>query len=687
MSSVARTSGRAVLVGVALMASVLAASCGRSDADAAIRQATIDLGSVSAAGSVPSASLTLRTKVYTKVIQDLTKAAGSPRGVQASTAHLLRARANAGLGDIDAGRADVIERQAMDRVAVLRALADQWQSLSASAAALEQYDPRDALADLDKQTAAKDKERDEARAAKKKADEAVAALEARAQEALAKAKTERDAEAAIRHDAVGKSETEREALIVKASQRKRAGDALDKQAAQFRAEAAMQAPNADELQRQIERLNKQFDLLSKAKAQTIELAQKMKERAKATRDDAAQSAQQIAEKLAQLLAIRGALEKPAAGDRSPYDVAATEYRAAIDEAEAAARGVKGEPQSVALMAKAAHQHSLAALVTSKARGMQAWASLLEVLATMKPALPEAARYGKDAEEAKKAFDNGLAQANKAYIDAKDSYAKVGGSKEVKDRLEEVGKILEQIATGEVKPEKPAPAPPAGGTGGDAAAPSKGTSEEQVRAMLNQLIAAMSQGQFDKIGDYILFKDDAQRQAFQSVMPFMVKAAAFDGACKAKYGQDFQTIVQQSKSEVLKTAPLSMLVQMISVMGKAADFGPVSSKDATVKVLDDSHAEVGVAGSEFGDTLKVVKADGRWKAEVPMPEVAGADLKVLAPALELFGKFLDETTGNIKRGEYPNGPAMLGEFEREVQSLVADNASKFMPGPTKPPGKK
>ncbi len=643
-----------VVIGAAILGPL--PGCGGDDASDSIRQARIDLDTLAATRGSPVGSKG-RQVSYDLIVKNLSKATESSRSGEASAARLLRCRAKGRLAEIKSQEAAELERTTLDRIVNIRAAYDRWLSLNADADALvkydDKYDPKRLLDDLDKQIAAKEAEVSAATAEEAQETRKIADLQAQAKAKADQAKLEHEAEAKIRQSAVDKTETQREGLLKQATEHRRAGDVFDKEAANLNAEIAKEQPSVAAMKRRIDRLRDQRKLIEDSKTQINQGVAVNTQQAAKSKEAAAALAASIVKWVAELKALRESLA-------APSDDAARLYGEAFSEAKSAGSGTQ---KAAAALAAAAGKHALADMLLTRARGQEAYANLLDLLAGAKPPIP-GANLRAEADPAMKAAADLLAQAKEALMAAKVLYETAGGSSEVKDRLQRIAVTLETIATGKAPAPAPKPDDGAAAAPPPAAPAAPAGPEAEVRAMLTQFAADVAGGNIDAVGGYFAAKDDQERAIVDKVVGVMRASKSFDNACVSVFGSDFKTIVAKAPggnpalAGLAQVSPSDQLLKQLQ--GQAGDI--------TIKVISETEAEIS-AKSAPGQSQKVVKsAEGRWQVNLGIPP---QQAPMMDPLLTGLSSMYEKMAQNVTSGKYGKDTSkMLTDLQLELVAVMA-----------------
>lgn len=438
-----RTSSRSIAKALALAlvcggAASLTGCSGESDAQAAVRQARHRVHALNS-GSAP-ASPSHRLEVYRDLQTRLNAAVGELEGSEAAAALTLLGEAQTGIAEISAAEAATLDNQLLSLVAQARSAASLFHSQSSLAAAMESYDPaktleelRDSGRDFQADLVAVQASRD---ALQQRLDELTTAAGARASEGG----TLRLEAAQLRRDAMEQDPASRAEAAQRSFEVARRADALDREAAELNAAAAVVRPQLATADIDILRWNRQIELAALARtnlqaAVDARLAQAGVARAAA--DEAAARFDQLAQQIEALRAGESA---------TAYDAATSAYTSGIATLRRASQAVtrpdaKG-PQALAL---AQAQSALADVQRSRARTLGVVADLFTVVAEMSPALPNASNYRELAASILAKSDELLAAASEQYTNAQASLASSGLRGDLRERVDRVGASLTEAS--------------------------------------------------------------------------------------------------------------------------------------------------------------------------------------------------------------------------------------------------
>lgn len=690
----------ALLAACAIAASL--ASCGRSDpVQEEIDRVSVGLGAISTSGSTPLPSVQNRKAVYQWAIARLTgnngtisieglrtdaPAPSSPSAVnadnagQAAAANLLLARGYAGLGEIAAQEAAQLEAGAALQIGPVSAALDQWLAQNAAADALAAYDPAKDIAEIEKQIGDKQKLADAARANKDRMVAGISDLEGQVGDLTAQARALREQAAEVRGRATNVSETMRLELLTEAVRIGRNADQIEKEAANLMAKIAIEKPAADNLQRGIDELTTQIQLLRTDKDNLRQRADQNAAAAKRARDEA----QTAAVRLAQMV---GGLTTAREGIVGPTDAAVASYEKAVAAAKKAGQGSR-EAKGQSAIATGNYQHALADVLATRARGERSYAELLQTLATAKPALPGAADFASKGSAAADAAKASTEAARSAFEGALSQYSSAGGAGDTQDRLEALeatmNRLLGKQPAGGEEAAPSAPDAPEGDAAADAgasgAAVDTAAVEGEVRSALEQFIAAAKSSDVATLRGFMLIRDEAARPAFDTLMDIAAGPATLEASCKKAYGKSLKQLIDETTVQSVKTNPmLAGIQQGMDQMGMGpGNLEALSAADATIAVASETEATVKFPAASEGaeaEEFKLVKDGESWKIDMDSELAAmggAAGLQQMAPMLapmKGMGEAFTKVAGKIDAGEYSDADAMLLDLNKELLAAM------------------
>lgn len=626
----------------------VAAGCDRDEGSASVRRASTGLHTITG-GATTVTPAGVREKTYNDVVNEA-KAGIDAGAVSQNAALLVTAQAQLGQADEPMSQYAAAEREALNRVTVIRSLLAAYVEHSAMAAAARQYDPAQDLAAIEQGIAGKAKEI----AAQ---DKVRADVDARVQALRADAKTELDAAAALdaeaaqlRDQASKVSAVQGEPLVKQAAEKRRAADARRMKGLQIQAQIDVTVPQSEEAKLVAEQFAKQKEDLEATRQELMDRDRAAKEQAAAATAEAARTAQRLASELDELAKLRdGGMAQ-----------AAEQSQSRLNAAKASAQKAANAPGAKALLGDI--NQALAELAWQRAFGFSTHAQLLESIAATSPAVPEQARLADAAKASREGEKKSLEEAKEAFDAAKSAYEGAGARGEAKERLERLGELLDKSAKraggdkldllgafavrkrkADAEEAAPADAAPAAGMDPD------------LRATIESMLAAISQDQLDPYFEHF----DTSTPEAQQLLASTRGMAKLEAACKAKFGESI----------------MASLAQM-GGMGGAADAGLAEFERIKALSVDDFTAEVN------GDTAtatapglpqpwRFVRKDGRWMVEVEVPaEVAQNPMAQQAMKLMgVMGPVFEELTAEVESGR-------LGS----IQAVTTAMTQKMMANP-------
>lgn len=621
-------------------------ACEEKDASGdALQKANVELAALSPFGT-PSVSAQHRTKKYSEIIKSLQPVASSSVPSQKAAANLLIAQSQAGLAEPSAIKAAELERSMLNDLSGIRSRLDQFLTQSTNAAAAAAYDPSKEIAAIEQADKEKAEQIKTEQAKKAAIDAKVAGLHSQAKAKADQARVLEQEAGVCRTKVPNLNATDGEKELVKARELSRKADALEVESASLEAAASSTAPEGVEVQNSIDRLNKQRELLGKERSEIAKRTQAAKDKAAATRAEAAKTSDEIKKAVATIEELR-------AGDlKAANEEAANGY----SKASSGAKGAASEMKSTAQMTIGAASQALADLHLSRAQGLQAFAQVLESLATVKPALPDAAAYKTKCDDARAAAKEAIEAAREAYKDADAAYHAAGATGEAKTRLEKLNRRFRDlvVATGGDKDliptrgEAETPPPAADPTPAPATAAAGDGPETVIQAMID----IASTGSLEKMEELMLFENDGDRKTFRSLVAIVPAARRLDAAAKAKFGQSIPGM--GAGLEQMSAGPLKVFQGL-----------KVSDVQFTV------NGETAVANIPGDKTpTKLKKKDGKWYIDgSDMP----ADMKEMASTMEAMAKSLNDVAADIESGKV----ADMQSVGMALQKAMAPFMAKLM----------
>lgn len=423
---------------------VAVGGCGReSSADRALRSSRQAMATLHA-GVTPAPTETRRT-TQQKVVADLRGATDGLKGGSQAAALMLLSEAQGGLAQIEADQATAQAAKLASGVRELRAAGRLYASQAALAQALSTFEGVSEIADLEKQATGIEGELASAMQEKRALEGRLQALDGKAGELLSKAKGLREEESKVRGDAAGLPAASRAEALERARLISRQADELEREAAQTRAAAGQVGPQVAVADMEIERLTTQKSLLGTAVKEIGSRKAARDEQAAAARKGAEAAADQTAQALASLEAVRTGEFARA------FDAASQGYGAAIASAKRAA-GVSGleNVRTTGQIAVAGLQQSLAGLEETRARALEQYEATLTWLSTIEPALSQRESVSSALAGVREEQSKAKTAAVDAYEGARSSLQNAGARGDLSERVDKLLALLPSAA--------PAPAP-------------------------------------------------------------------------------------------------------------------------------------------------------------------------------------------------------------------------------------
>lgn len=622
--------------------------CDRDDGAQSVREASTGMHTLTGGATtiVPSEK---REKTYGDVV-DQAKAAvdGGPGSEGAGL--LLTAQAQLGLADEPLGLYAAAERKYLNHVTIARSHLAAFIEHSSQSATARQYDSSKDLAEIAQGIATHTTAIAEEQKAKAEIDAAVADLEARA-------KTDLDAAAALdtevaqlREQASRVSAVQGEALVRQAADKRRAADARRMAGLQLQAQIDVTRPRSVEAGLLLDKFTNQKSKLEATRQEIMDRDAASKQLAASAGAAAAQSAEKLAAEIGEIAKLRSG-----------------ELATAAEQARTRLNTAKGNAQKAVASAPAVKtllgdiNQSLAELAWQRALGHNAFAQLMESLATIQPALPDRAKYDADAKAAREEVKKSLDEAKEAFDAAKSAYTGSGAKGEAKDRLERLGDLLEksgQRAAGEKldllgafaskmtrsADSDSAPAPDAPATGGD-----------DLNATVGTLLTSLQQGQYDPLFDSIHADTPEKQQVVSALRVALPNFMRLETACKEKLGQSFIASSQQMAAGMGGMGGAGL--------GSLDELKNLNASDFTVNATGDT----GTVTPPGGTPINFVKVDGRWLVELPPMDMQNPMMQMGMKMMQLIGPVCGEVAGEVESGTLTSIDAVMVSLTQKLQS--------------------
>ncbi len=615
-------------------------------------------------------SATEADKQYKAVV---TEVSGTPDSVlpgEAASAKLLAAQSELGLTGRPLAEALRAEREVDNRVTVLRSVLSTWLNENAQAQAAALYDPSATITDAEKKAREFDAKSQSAAKTRDDLNAQVQQFQSQAKAKFDEAAAQETQIAALRQQATTVKATEAAILIQQAADTRKSADKIRTAGSLFQAQADQILPQF----REAELLVGQY----KAQAQTYRDAiaemkkrdtEKKADTAKA-RSAAAAAAAELDKQLQEIAALRsGKLAESYAATVQAYQKASSTAAGAskLDQAFATTRITDGNIKQ-----------GLGDSYWSQAQGLMRYETLLRRLATVKPALPNAAKYGQDADQAKQAAADALSSAKDAYEAAANAYrsAKVRG--EAKDQLDLlVGKLeaisqitagqgldaLASLAQGTFKP-KDESAEAAPNADGDKAAPTAAVEapdpKAEVAAVIDQLLTGIRNADESAISGLTYSSNPTLQSAMVAQLKGVGLLVKLDGICFDKFKSRFS----------------EKAMAMAKSMGQAGTIDPTElARISSVKGADIVQAVEGDASTltlpGIPQPMQLKKIEGAWKFTAP-DAAAGAtpqQLEMTVKLTQFSNEGLAALATDIEAGKYTSLDEAFMAFNTQLQAKI------------------
>lgn len=584
---------------------------------------------------------------YSDVVQQVQPVASSGLPGENAAAATLVSRAQKGLSNEAWGTMLEREREGFRAIALARASLEAYVALNAQAAALATYNPSALIAELEQSASRRG---EEARAAQAELTaESARESELRSRVASLREQASREADEAgrLRMQANALTASQATPVVKQSAEAKRRADALAKEAALVEAQADQITPRVTEARLRLEQYqNQQKDMLSTVsdlKARAASAAQE----AEQARREAQAAGQDLARRATEITAARAETLAPAgeAAARQVADAVSTAKRAGNEG------GVAGK------LALGTSQHQLADIHLVRAQGLRAYADLMDELAKVQPALPDAGAYASQAQSARATLKELLDQAGELYRGAQSAYAGVQAKADVRDKLQAIADSVEKLAEvtqGEsldVLGQYLLPAAPA-------------AEGEVPRALVNAINRAFRQqaaGQFDQILENVI-ADDATKQVLRSQLEMTAAFARLEKSVKEKTGSSL----------------LEAMAPQLTAMGMSprALTGELTAEDFDITMTDARTASASPKGGGAAVPPALYRlADGRWQLDLtPM----ASTLQMTAPMLGGMTSALNALADDVDAGKFTTVPEVVAALQQRLLEAMQGGAAPASP---------
>jgi chromosome segregation ATPase len=661
------------------------AGCGRDDGEQALSDATIKLAAldVGVGTRMPEG---VSTQTYNEVVQSMQPLA-SGQGALAADAAVLLSNAQRGLGIHHAAEAAELEKNALNMMPGIRARLRAWQMHNAAAAAAAAYDPAPELARIDADVRARQEDAERVRAAKQEIEQRIAGLLNQVADRLSQASALRDQAGSLQLQIPAVSATEGLALAEQIRELSRQADKLEFEARDLKNQADNLALDVASAEVEITKLTTQGELFGQSRAAVQSRAKAAQEHAASARGDAQEAAVEIAERV-----------DTGEGALTPYrqqQVAPATERA-ISQFQTAAASARPATSSArrsnAQLALGQAQQSLGDAHWTSALGLDTYAQLMEELAAAEPPLPSAAEYASRAQQARTQANESRQAAYDAYQAAKSAFGATGASGDAKALLDQVSARLNEISRavgkGVVSEETLGgledPADDGDEAESDAsdepadesenAADASTDSEAELRAAIQDAIAAMSEGRIADLEAFLLPASQTEQALLDLVRPLMESSAALDEATNTAFGQRF-TLWMASDPEMQQAAGA------VPSLG----FDPMALYNVDVQELDlrvrDDEAILLTESDAFPE-LNFRREGGHWRLVLDMasmgadPATMEAQLAQGQPIIDAIAGLYDQARAQVESGELQSNRAVGAWINSRVAQVIMEQMEQM-----------
>ncbi|CAG0991233.1 hypothetical protein PHYC_02309 [Phycisphaerales bacterium] len=629
-------------------------SCDRETATSrAVQTNSRELTALSSGGSAP-APQEVRDKVYKQVETGVTGASAQAQGAEKSAAMLLVAAAQSGQAETPAGDIQDIELTFRSSMSRIEAAITRWSIASSIAAAAEAFDPS---AQISRVTNAK-KEKDTAVAAESARRETVEKrlgdLRARAKEKMTLAQAKFSEYSRLMDSTSQMTATAAEPVVEKASRIRMQGERLRIEGGKIEAEADSVQPQFDEVGAIVAQLTKQRQDLDAVEADLNRQVAQAKEEAAQARAAASAIGVEIRDGAATLDETRTTSLSAA------YDRAETQLKATMKSATEAA---KGSPSAGRAAAGSAHA-ALAELYWGRATSAQSYASLLESLSRVKPTLPGVEDYKARLTKVREERSAALASATSALDSAIQAYQSVSGPAAVKERVEALGKLLEdakKLANNERLDASSPLAPPAWLQTSAGASSPEGAMAGIIAAYRNKKPAEML--------DFVKLPSAEARQKLEPLVAMTAKFLRANDASMAKFNKPLGEVLTLGGGLGAMMGPMLAQQTKQGLTALAGDAAGISPEDF---VWDIRETTATATAPGINRPMTFVKVGDQWKAEIPgiemmlmQAEMAGG----MAPLFDAFGTWAEEVEKGVYADETAAGQALVEQLTPLASGLM------------------
>lgn len=617
----------------------LVAGCGAEHREARqIEKAKQTVNALTADGTFTNLNDAYRRAELTKIHDEMKSLADSGPDSFKAAAYSIASRAKAGIASLDAKAANDADAQLTAQLDALTNGLNTYTLQKSIAESNTGAGTQDLIKTLQASLEANKKNTADAGKAASKVQATVDELTTRSKTVAAQAQAKRDEASELASTVQTVSATSGLEILKHSAAVRAEADALERQSADLstqlglaQAELARARSNAAALEGQSRQIQSTI-----AAAQTrVEEEHKLAEAAGKAADAAAAS---VKKGFDDLTAFRATLDKA-------HQDAVNSSKAALDlatQAENKARA-SGNQNSIGggntgKISSAAMQQGHADALVSQARAQDMLAGTLGLIASAKPALPNAAEFDSAAKAARKSADDTLDDARKKYGEVKASIDAIGDEK-LKARLAETSRLLEGLSSKQgVKTPEAAPAPAAPAAATPSATPAADSPElAAIKKTLDAVFDKLRAGDIAAINnEFTAFDNDKQRENANALAELQAVSAAFEKACQDK--------LNASSKELL--GPMMGGMSQAAVAGEAVK--NLTSADFQVTVSGDT----ATASSDAGISPKLVKRDGKWMLKGGLlGDVPGLDGRMLTAIKSTMKEITDDiNSGKISSAQ-------------------------------------
>jgi hypothetical protein len=588
---------------------------------------------------------------------------------ETAAAQLLAAESQLGLTETSTTQAARIERDVLNRIALVRSVLAGWSAHNARATAAALYDPTQAIdanlakaKEFDASAEQSGRERD---ALQKKVDD----LKAQAKTQFDQVQSEEVAISQIRQQAASAGASEAARLIEQAAERRRAADKIRTAGSLLEAQADALMPQLREFELRAEQFTSQAKSLRDAVAEMRARAEDHAQRVQQSRAAAAAAAQEIDAQVAEIADIRSkALDEAYQAALSAFQQASsTVGKARQDQSFPAAKVTEGNIKQ-----------GLGDVHWARAQGLATFKSLLDRLTKGEPALPNASKFAEQAKAAGEQAAESLTSAKDAYESAASAYSGARIKGDGQERLQALGEKLNRIAqitsgqgldalaslaAGTYKPapdaeNADAPVPEDDAPAPDAAAEPL-SDEDAVRAVYDTYIAVHREMNTEQYAAIVYVPSTELQPVIDAMIATTEPTLRLEKAVKAKFGQG-----------------LRQLLASIPGMGQSGQSLGFVDLDAFLESSGASLTDLTVAGTEasakapgLATPVNFIKDGETWKLRLKEIEAMGPMAIQALPIMKAMSGMYGELADEVDAGQYADANAFSQGLMQKLQQAM------------------